>query len=157
MPEMIDVYNSAGEWTGRVVEKRTPLFGDDHFLHVVALLRGRDGLYLLQQRSLKSKHGPGRWDITGGGVTHGENSREAIAREVLEELGLACAPEAFVYAGRLRQELEDGRGYLLDMYGLNADFFVRKIFLKKIFSERFAGPFRPKNARGIRRGIWARY
>ena len=36
---------------------------------------------------------------------------------------------------------------------MNAEIFDRKIFLKKIFSERFAGPFRPKNARGIRRDI----
>ena len=50
---------------------------------------------------------------------------------------------------RSRPRFRNGSG----KYGLNAVFFVRKNFLKKFFSERFAGPFRPKIAQGIRRNI----
>lgn len=52
-----------------------------------ALIR-RDGQILLLQRSLKSGFDPGRWELPGGKIGHGENLVDALRREVEEEVGL---------------------------------------------------------------------
>ena len=122
MPEIRDIYDRFGQRTGRTFAKGEALAAGEFFLHTVVLLRGRGGKYLLQQRSLKARHFPGKWDTTGGGVQTGEESRAAAAREVCEELGLALDPQTFVYGGRIFQDLSGGRGYWLDMYGAAGDF-----------------------------------
>jgi len=50
----------------------------------------RDDRVLLSRISARGAH-PGSWTLPGGGVDHGESPREAVAREVAEESGLACA------------------------------------------------------------------
>ena len=45
---------------------------------------------LLTRLSSRAAH-PGRWTLPGGGVDHGEHPSLALAREVEEECGLACA------------------------------------------------------------------
>lgn len=49
----------------------------------------RDDRVLLSRISERGAH-PGAWTLPGGGVDHGESPREAVAREVAEESGLAC-------------------------------------------------------------------
>jgi 8-oxo-dGTP diphosphatase len=48
----------------------------------------KDGRFLLVQRSLRSHFDPGRWELPGGKIDHGEDLVEAVAREVREEVGL---------------------------------------------------------------------
>ena len=45
---------------------------------------------LLTRISARGAH-PGAWTLPGGGLEHGEDPREAVAREVAEETGLTCA------------------------------------------------------------------
>ena len=43
----------------------------------------------MQQRSLKEKSSPGKWDISSAGhMISGENELDAIKRETYEEIGL---------------------------------------------------------------------
>src|SRR3954452_4025528 len=57
------------------------------------LLRGdgADEEVLLTRMSSRTRI-PGRWTLPGGGVDHGENPREALRREVLEDTGLPIDP-----------------------------------------------------------------
>jgi len=55
---------------------------------VVAVLRDTQGRYLLIQRGLQLKRAPGWWCFVGGEVEPGEELPVALAREVLEEVGL---------------------------------------------------------------------
>jgi 8-oxo-dGTP diphosphatase len=57
------------------------------------LLRGDgpDAEVLLTRMSSRTRI-PGRWTLPGGGVDHGEDPREALRREVLEETGLHIDP-----------------------------------------------------------------
>ena len=48
-----------------------------------------DGKLLIQRRCLEKPTFPGKWDVTvGGSALCGETSREAMHRELLEELGI---------------------------------------------------------------------
>ncbi len=61
-------------------------------LVVYACVFRPDGRLLVQRRQLTKRGNPGMWDLTvGGSAIAGESSREAIAREAREELGLTLA------------------------------------------------------------------
>jgi len=51
-------------------------------------IMNRRGEFLIQQRAATLNHYPLYWSMTGGSVVYGETSRQAIVREVAEELGL---------------------------------------------------------------------
>src|SRR6478736_2066676 len=53
---------------------------------VAALVR--DGLVLLAHRHPSRRHYPDCWDLVGGHVETGERPDRAVAREVLEEIGV---------------------------------------------------------------------
>jgi len=57
-------------------------------LAVYALVRRGDEV-LLTRISPRGAH-PGAWTLPGGGLDHGESPRDAVAREVREECGIAC-------------------------------------------------------------------
>ena len=52
---------------------------------------GPDQEVLLTRMSPRTRI-PGRWTLPGGGIDHGEDPREALRREVLEETGLHVDP-----------------------------------------------------------------
>jgi 8-oxo-dGTP diphosphatase len=56
-------------------------------LVVAAALYDRDGRVLIAQRPV-GKALAGRWEFPGGKVAGGESEREALERELLEELGV---------------------------------------------------------------------
>ena len=56
-------------------------------LEVVAAVIERDGLILIGQRKPSGRH-PLKWEFPGGKVEPGEDPRDAVARELREELGI---------------------------------------------------------------------
>jgi 8-oxo-dGTP diphosphatase len=85
---------------------------------VAAVLRGPDGRVLIAQRAA-GKHMAGWWEFPGGKIAPGEASEAALARELLEELGITlqrCHPLLQLrhdYADRV-VELEV---FMVDDYG----------------------------------------
>ncbi len=61
---------------------------------VVAAALVRDGRVLLCHRSPLRRWYPDVWDFPGGHAEPGESPREALAREVHEELGIVIDPTA---------------------------------------------------------------
>lgn len=57
---------------------------------VVAGLIHRDGRYLVGQRKKTDKHGL-KWEFPGGKVEQGEEPREALVRELREELAIEAS------------------------------------------------------------------
>lgn len=55
---------------------------------VGALIFNDEGKFLMTRRGPKAKNERGKWEIPGGGVEFGETFKEAIKREVNEELGV---------------------------------------------------------------------
>jgi ADP-ribose pyrophosphatase YjhB (NUDIX family) len=64
--------------------------GIDLQVGVKALLKNKEGKYLLIRRSLKKyPEVKGRWDIPGGRIKPGTSLNENLKREIFEETGLA--------------------------------------------------------------------
>ena len=64
---------------------------NDAVIAVVAAIIEYQGRYLLCQRH-DGPHLPLKWEFPGGKVEPGERPREALVREIQEELGLSLAP-----------------------------------------------------------------
>ncbi len=73
----------------------------------VALHDG-EGCWLMHRRP-PGKHHAGLWEFPGGKVEPGENPRQALVREIGEELGVALSEKALRPAGFAEEAGERGR------------------------------------------------
>jgi len=79
-----------------MVEKKDDMAAASTFMPVVAAaIEDSEGRLLLQQ-GLPGKPHEGLWEFPGGKVDPGEAPREALAREIAEELGITLDPEAMI-------------------------------------------------------------
>ena len=128
--EFRDVFSREGVFTGKVIEKGAEIGAGEYLYHAHIILKNADGRYLLQQRALKARYYPGKWDVTGGGVQHGETGAEAAAREAREELGVQIDPADCVFAGRQVEDWDgDRRGLITDIFGARIDVDPQKLDL----------------------------
>ncbi|WP_282099816.1 (deoxy)nucleoside triphosphate pyrophosphohydrolase [Qipengyuania mesophila] len=82
---------------------------------VVALaLADGEGRWLMHRRP-PGKHHAGLWEFPGGKVDAGETPREALIREIREELGLALAVEGLSPAGFAEETRAEARAPIVIM------------------------------------------
>lgn len=87
--EILDLYDENRIKTGKTYI-RGEMMPDDTYRLIVHLLIFDDCGNLLIQKRQKTKSMANLWDITcGGAASSGETSKEAIARELREELGIS--------------------------------------------------------------------
>lgn len=87
--EKWDVYNVNREKINKVINRGEKLQHGEYRLVVHACIFDDKGHMLIQQRQSFKNSWANMWDISVGGcVQSGETSRQAIQREVFEELGL---------------------------------------------------------------------
>ncbi|MBQ7534353.1 MAG: NUDIX domain-containing protein [Stomatobaculum sp.] len=124
--ELIDLYNSNGEKTGRQILRGTPVSPDEFFLVVHLCVFDSSGRMLIQRRSPEKPRWGGIWDLSAGGfVLAGESSIEAVSREASEELGLSvCGSPRFCLRARFSQVLDD-------FYCLYEDIDLNSLTLQK--------------------------
>ncbi|MDP2090645.1 MAG: NUDIX hydrolase [Candidatus Gracilibacteria bacterium] len=72
-------------------------------ISIKALIYNDKGEFLL------CKESSGLWDLPGGGLDHGENPRDCLKREVLEEMGLEVTwiseePKYFITAHKIESK-----------------------------------------------------
>ena len=122
--ELWDVYDAAGNKTGRVHRRAEPLRPGDRHLCVHVWVQDPEGSFLITKRSAR-KSMAGLWECTGGCVVAGEESLDAALREVREETGLRLDPK--------RAELLlcwEGEFFLCDVYRFRQDFSPGQITLQ---------------------------
>ena len=88
--ELWDVYDINRKSTGKVIDRHCDkkLKEGEYHLVVEAIIINSKGELLLSKRSeLKNKY-PNMWECTMGSCIKGENSLQAILRELREELGI---------------------------------------------------------------------
>ena len=98
MEEKIDVLNELGEFTGKVATRDECHQKGLWHRAVYAFIIDKKRNVLLQKRSANKKMWPNMWDVTvGGHVDSNEFGRQALIREVKEELGIDIKDEDIKY------------------------------------------------------------
>jgi len=99
--ELLDVYDSLGNKTGRVVErgKKDEIFGEDEHIAVAIIYIENDKGEFLIQKTSKEKGGD--YSSTGGHINHGEDAFSTIVREVKEELGIDVSNDNIISLGHI--------------------------------------------------------
>ena len=123
--EYIDIYTRDGKFTGVTRPKHDSKKPGEYYRHALVIMKTADspapgegeGQYIVQQRSLKARYYPGKWDMTGGAVMAGEAPEAAAIREVQEELGITIpAKELTTAFEKIVDWEDDGTGLLLTVY-----------------------------------------
>ncbi|GAB47576.1 DUF952 domain-containing protein [Mobilicoccus pelagius] len=101
--EWWDVRDADGRVTGDRFLRGGTAWPEGAFHLVVGICPiGSDGRVLVSQRSA-TKDWPLEWEFAAGSALLGETSRQAAARELVEEVGLAVAEDDLVPVGRLTE------------------------------------------------------
>ncbi|WP_026659519.1 NUDIX domain-containing protein [Butyrivibrio sp. AC2005] len=127
--EYIEIFTREGRPTGKIIEKHEKKQPGDYIKHVLIIMKTSDspapgkgeGKYVVQQRSLRARYYPGKWDMTGGGVRSDETPKEAAVRELAEELGIKVSPDNLELAFEYIKDWDDGTGLLASIFMLRVD------------------------------------
>ena len=101
MAEYNDIYDIDRNLTGRIHRRGTRWHTGEYGMVVCVWVYDGCGKLLLTRRA-PEKSGAGTWENSGGAVKAGENSRQAIVRELFEETGIRAEENEFEF-------LESGR------------------------------------------------
>ena len=96
--EFNDIYDKDRNLTGRVHRRGTRWHPGEYGLVVCVWVYDGKGNVLLTRRA-KGKSFAGTWENSGGAAQAGENSRQAIARELFEETGIRAEEDEFELIG----------------------------------------------------------
>lgn len=124
MPEYNDIYDENRRPTGRVHRRGTAWEKGEYGLVVCVWVHDGRGNLLLTRRA-PQKSFPGTWENSGGAVKAGENSLQAIVRELYEETGIVACREEFEYIGSDRDN-----NTFYDFYCLKNDTPLAQIRLR---------------------------
>jgi len=92
--EFNDIYDKERNLTGRTHRRGTPWKKGEYGLVVCVWVYDGQGKLLLTRRA-PEKSFAGTWENSGGAALAGENSLQAIIRELREETGIIAAAEEF--------------------------------------------------------------
>ena len=122
--EFNDIYDADRNLTGKVHRRGKPWKKGEYGLVVCVWVYDGEGRILMTRRA-PEKSFPGTWENSGGAALAGESSRQAIARELLEETGIRAREEDFEY-------LESGkdRNFHYDYYCLRKKLPIEEIKLQ---------------------------
>ncbi len=131
--EFWDIYDSSKKKTGRTMRRNDWCLKDDEYhLTVLGVIVRRDGKFLITRRVMDKAWAPGWWEVSGGAVMAGEDSAEAVKREVAEETGLDIAnfDGGYLFSYK-RENPGEGDNYFVDIYRYTGDFSENDICLQQ--------------------------
>lgn len=122
--ERWDIYDKNKQRTGRTMARNDWCLKDDEYhLTVLGVVARPDGRFLITKRVMTKNWAPGWWEVSGGAALAGEDSRDAVLREVKEETGLDVSKAEGGYLFTYHRE-NPGKGdnYFVDVYRFILDF-----------------------------------
>lgn len=137
--ELWDIYDENKQRTGRTMYRNDwNMKPGDYHLSVLGVIRRPDGKFLLTKRSRDKAWAPGCWEVSGGAAVAGEDSRDAILREVREETGLDVSrcPGELLFTYR-RDNPREKDNYFVDVYRFDLDFSEEDIRLQEEETEDY--------------------
>ena len=124
MAEYNDIYDRDRNLTGRTHRRGSRWNKDEYGLVVCVWVYDGKGNLLLTRRA-PEKSFAGSWENSGGAALAGEDSLQAITRELREETGIVAQPEEF-------ELLCSGRDRIChyDFYCLHRDIPIEEVILQ---------------------------
>ena len=138
--EYWDIYDTDKKKTGRRMQRNDWHMqpGDYHLTVLGVLMRKSDGRYLITQRAMTKSWAPGWWEVSGGGVMAGEESSEAVRREILEETGIDVKDWEGGYEFSYRRDNpKEGDNYFVDIYRFIGEFQESDVVLQTSEAQSF--------------------
>lgn len=126
--EVWELLDKEGNKTGETFVRGNTMPEGRYHLGADVWIVNSEGKFLIQKRSPLKKNEPNVWAMTGGSVIAGENSLEAIQREVAEELGLTISQEKFQLIKRFC--VEDNKVWI-DTYLLKQEINLEDVILQE--------------------------
>lgn len=126
--ELFDVYDENRKPTGRTVARGSRLKRGEYHLVVFVWVFNSRGELLLTQRSPEKRSFPNKWEATGGAVQAGENSLQAVRRELFEETGIRAEPGEFLLIETYRRA---GKNDICDIYFLRRDVGLDELVMQE--------------------------
>lgn len=131
--ELWDIYDAEKKRTGRTMKKNDWCLKEgEYHLTVLGIVMHKDGRFLITRRVMTKAWAPGWWEVSGGAAQAGEDSKEAVLREVREETGLDVKNwEGGYLFSYKRENLEGGDNYFVDIYRFQGDFEESDIHIQE--------------------------
>lgn len=131
--ELWDIYDADKKRTGRTMQRNDFHLADgEYHLTVLGVVARRDGRFLITKRVRTKAWAPGWWEVSGGAAMAGEESLDAVRREVKEETGLDVTGwdggYLFTYH---RENPGEGDNYFVDVYRFTGDFTEEELQLQQ--------------------------
>lgn len=131
--EFWDIYDKDKKTTGRTMKKNDWILKDgEYHLSVLGVIHRPDGRFLITQRVMTKAWAPGSWEVSGGAAQAGEDSLDAVKREIKEETGLDVSSfeGGFVFS-YTRENPDEGDNYFVDIYCFTGDFSEADLHLQE--------------------------
>ena len=116
--ELWDIYDADKKPTGRTMKRNDWCLKDgEYHLTVLGVVARPDQTFLITKRVMTKAWAPGWWEVSGGAAQAGEESYEAVLREVKEETGLDAgnAEGGYLFTYK-RENPGEGDNYFVDVY-----------------------------------------
>lgn len=131
--ELWDIYDENKQRTGRTMQRNDwHMQPGDYHLTVLGVVQHTDGRFLITRRVMTKAWAPGWWEVSGGAAQAGEDSADAVKREIFEETGLDVNGWKGGYLFSYKRENPDeGDNYFVDIYRFTGDFTEQDIRLQQ--------------------------
>jgi 8-oxo-dGTP pyrophosphatase MutT (NUDIX family) len=104
----------------------------EYHLTVLGIVARKDGKFLITKRVMTKAWAPGWWEVSGGAAIAGEDSIDAVHREIFEETGIDVKKWEGGYQFTYKRENpKEGDNYFVDVYRFIGDFEESDIRLQE--------------------------
>lgn len=157
--ELWDIYDENKQRTGRTMKKNDWCLKDgEYHLTVLGVVARKDGKFLITKRVMTKSWAPGWWEVSGGAAQAGEDSKDAVMREIKEETGLDVAnwDGGYLFSYK-RENPGEGDNYFVDIYRFIGDFSEEDVHPQETETDGFKLATLEEIEEFARQGIFLHY